>query len=93
MIKKITKTSMVREIRDMLKKNGIGVGGCYNINMAINPDREIAWVSTTQVLIRNHVDGALWKLERQPLYSKETPMEILMIIRSKMVLDLKERDV
>ena len=91
MVKKVSKTSLVAEIRDMLHKAGIGVGGCYNINLAISKEKEIAWVSTTQVLIRNHVDGALWKLARFPLYSKDTSMEILMIIRSKIALDLEER--
>ena len=89
MTRKITKTCLVKEIRQVLADKGVVAGGCVNLNIKLSDGVEIAWVSTTQVLIRKHVDGALYKLTRLPLYSKETSIAMLTVIRTALDKDIK----
>ena len=76
----MTKKSIIALIHENLKALNITKNGCANIDSI--PDMN--WVGYTQVCMREHINGALYRNYRLPLYSKNVTKEMLLAINSEL---------
>ncbi len=76
----MTKKQIVGEIQEKLKTLGVKKNGCVSIDTLT----DVHWVGYKQILLREHIVGALYRNQRIPLYSKGVSLEELLAINKEL---------
>ena len=80
----MSKKSIVNEIIEKLKSRNVPKDGCANLNIELSNGNKLSWVGYRQVMVSIHINGAVFKNKRYPLYSKSIDERMLKMINSKL---------